>query len=63
MQVKAGAREFPEVIPVHTFCEATNAEIKEALQRGGKPTKCIAKIFDVVDEKVRDACFDPFKVS
>jgi len=63
MQVKAGTKEFPEVIPVHTFCEATEDEIKEALQRAGKPTRCIAKIFDFIDEKVRNACFDPFKVT
>jgi hypothetical protein len=35
--------------------------VRAALLKGGKPTKALMRVADVVDLKIRDAGFDPFK--
>lgn len=61
--VKAGEQDFSDVLPVHVFCEASDEEVIEALERDGRSTdrKQVELASDAVDELVRDAQLDPFQ--
>lgn len=41
--------------------QATDDEVRAALIKGGKPTKALIRVADLVDLRIRDAGFDPFK--
>jgi hypothetical protein len=59
----------PGVVPIRTFCEASDEEVALALsaaqsdKAGGRKKRSLQQAVDELDKLLRDPGFDPFLVS
>jgi hypothetical protein len=61
----SGAAELSDIIPTRWFCEASPDEVRTALFETGRKELNWKEFNDVmqrIDNTIRDASFDPFKV-